>query len=386
MKMRIPLAKPEITDSDREAVLEVLRTPHLSSGPKVQEFEQAICEYTGSQYAVALNSGTSALQIAVRSLGLDAGAEVILPSFTFSALLNVILQEGLRPKFVDIDPESYNTTPELIAEAITEDTQLVIAVHTFGIPADVPGIISAISSLSRAGRPRHTVQVIEDACEALGTEVEGRKAGTLGDAGLFAFYPNKQITTGEGGVLVTSDERIARQARILRNQGRDPTLSWDDHAEIGFSYRLSDMNCALGISQLKRLEHVIERRQRLAESYDRRLQGIADVVRPPLSSVIGRISWFVYPIRLPDRFARADRDWICEVLATKGIATGRYFAPLHRQPVLQKSKVTASNLTSTESIADRVIALPFFNQLTETEIEEVCGVLEDSIYRCRRNT
>ena len=386
MKMRIPLAKPEIMDADREAVLEVLRSSQLSSGPKVQEFEQAICEYTGSQHAVALNSGTSALQIAVRSLGLDAGAEVILPSFAFSALLNVVLREGLRPKFVDIDPESYNTTPELIAAAITEDTQLVIAVHTFGIPADVPGITNAISSPSRAGRSRHTIQVIEDACEALGTEVEGRKAGTLGDAGLFAFYPNKQITTGEGGVLVTSDERLARQARILRNQGRDPTLSWEDHAEIGFSYRLSDMNCALGISQLKRLEHVIEKRQHLAESYDRKLHGINDLICPPLSNAIGRISWFVYPIRLPDRFARADRDWICESLASKGIATGRYFAPLHRQPVLQKWKENVPRLPNTESIADRVIALPFFNEITATQIQEVCTALEAVIQECRRKT
>ena len=386
MKMRIPLAKPEITDADREAVMEVLRTPNLSSGPKVQEFEQAICDYAASKHAVAVNSGTSALQIAVRSLGLDAGAEVILPSFTFSALLNVILQEGLRPKFVDIDPESYNTTPELIAAAITEDTQLVIAVHTFGIPADVPGIISAISSLSRAGRPRHTIQVIEDACEALGTEVEGRKAGILGDAGLFAFYPNKQITTGEGGVLVTSDERLARQARILRNQGRDPTLSWEDHAEIGFSYRLSDMNCALGISQLKRLEYVTEKRQHLAESYDRRLQGIADLVRPPLSSVIGRISWFLYPVRLSDRFTCADRDWICDSLASEGIATGRYFAPLHRQPVLRNCGVSTTELPNTESVADRVIALPFFNELTEAEVEQVCSELEDSIHKCLRKT
>jgi perosamine synthetase len=387
MKMRIPLAKPEITDSDREAVLEVLRTPHLSSGPKVQEFEQAICEYTGSKYAVAVNSGTSALQIVVRALGLEPGAEVILPSFTFSALLNVVLQEGLQPKFVDIDPESYNTTPELVAAAITEDTQLVIAVHTFGIPADVPGIISAISSPSRAERPRHTIQVIEDACEALGAQVEGRKAGTLGDAGLFAFYPNKQITTGEGGVLVTSDERLARLARILRNQGRDPTLSWEDHAEIGFSYRLSDMNCALGISQRKRLEHVIEKRRRLAESYDRRLQGIADLVRPPLSSVIGRISWFAYAARLSDRFTRADRGWICESLGEKGIATGKYFAPLHRQPVLRKRGVSPQpELPNTEFVADRVIALPFFNELTDVEIEEVCRALEASIHGCRRKT
>jgi perosamine synthetase len=387
MKIRIPLAKPEITDSDREALLDVLRTPHLSSGPKVQEFEQAICAYTGSKHAVAVNSGTSALQIAVRALGLDPGAEVILPSFTFSALLNVILQEGLKPKFVDIDPETCNTTPALVGAAVTKNTRLVLAVHTFGIPMDVAGMHAAVQDGgSRAGRPRHTIQVIEDACEALGAEVDGRRAGTLGDAGLFAFYPNKQITTGEGGVLVTSNERLARQARILRNQGRDTTLSWEDHAEIGFSYRLSDMNCALGISQLKRLEHVIEKRQHLAESYERRLRSVKDLICPPLSNAIGRISWFVYPIRLPDRFARADRDWICESLASKGIATGRYFAPLHRQPVLQKWKVNVPRLPNTDSVADRVIALPFFNVLTEAEIEEVCSVLDDSIYRRRRNT
>jgi dTDP-4-amino-4,6-dideoxygalactose transaminase len=387
MKMQIPLAKPEITDSDREAVLDVLRTPYLSSGPKVQEFEQAICAYTGSKHAVAVNSGTSALQIAVRALGLDPGAEVILPSFTFSALLNVILQEGLQPKFVDIDPETCNTTPALVGAAVTENTRLVLAVHTFGIPADVAGMRAAVQDGgSRSRRPRHTIHVIEDACEALGAEVDGRRAGTLGDAGLFAFYPNKQITTGEGGVLVTSNERLARQARILRNQGRDTTLSWEDHAEIGFSYRLSDMNCALGISQLKRLEHVIEKRQHLAESYECRLRSVKDLICPPLSYAIGRISWFVYPIRLPDRFARADRDWICESLASKGVATGRYFAPLHRQPVLQKWKVNVPRLPNTDSVADRVIALPFFNELTEAEIEEVCSVLDDSIYRCRRNT
>ena len=387
MKLRIPLAKPEITDSDREAVMDVLRTPHLSSGPKVQEFEQAICDYTGSKYAVAVNSGTSALHVAVLALDLEPGAEVILPSFTFSALLNVILQEGLQPKFVDIDPESYNATPELIAAAVTEKTRLILAVHTFGIPADVPGIIRAISrGPSRAGRPRHTIQVIEDACEALGAQVGGRKVGTLGDAGLFAFYPNKQITTGEGGVQVTSDERVARQARILRNQGRDPTLSWEDHAEIGFSYRLSDINCAIGISQLKRIEHLMEKRQHLAESYDRRLCRVKDLICPPLSNSIGRISWFVYAVRLSSRFTRADRDWICDSLARKGIATGKYFAPLHRQPVLRSTQVKVSSLPNTEFVADRIIALPFFNELTATEIEEVSTMLEDSIHDCRRNT
>jgi perosamine synthetase len=424
MKLRIPLAKPEITDADREAVMDVLRTPHLSMGPKVGEFEQAICDYTGSQYAVAVNSGTSALHIAVRTLGLKPGAEVILPSFTFSALLNVILQEGLRPRFVDIDPLTYNTTPDLVAAAITERTRLILAVHTFGFPVDVDALRDvALRGISRAERARHTIHLIEDSCEALGAEVRGKKAGTLGEAGLFAFYANKQITTGEGGVLVTGDEQLAVRARQFRNQGRDPSLDWHQHAEIGFSCRLSDITCALGISQLARIERTVARRQKLAESYDRELQSIGEIIRPSLSSSVGRISWFVYPVRLAGEFSRKDRDLICESLARKGIASGRYFAPLHQQPVLAHSFAKSAkgwgaqgttsppgknrtanlkgwgaqagspappdssfSLPQTEIVAERVIALPFFNELTEGEIHEVCGALEESIRELRRRT
>jgi perosamine synthetase len=387
MKFRIPLAKPEITEADREAVMEVLRTPYLSSGPKVQEFEQEICDYTGSKYAVAVNSGTSALQIAVRALQLEAGSEVILPSFTFSALLNVILQEQLTPKFVDIDPETYNTTPEMVAAAVTESARLVIGVHTFGVPVDVQSIrIMLEEKISRAGRPRRTTHLIEDACEALGAQLGTRKAGTLGEAGLFAFYPNKQITSGEGGMLVTSDERLATQARVLRNQGRDATLNWQDHSEIGFSYRLSDINCAVGISQLKRIEGVIERRQHLAEAYDHNLAGIHEIVRPRLTSGVGRISWFVYPVRLADHFTRNDRDRICDSLANKGIATGKYFAPLHRQPVLQRLNAQVPPLPKTELVADRIICLPFFNEITMGEIGDVCSTLKDAIHSCCRKT
>ena len=379
MKVRIPLAKPEITEPDRDAVLNVLRTPYLSMGPKLAEIEQAICDYTGCNYAVAVNSGTSALHIAVRALGLERGAEIVLPSFTFSALLNVILQEGLRPKFVDIDPETYNTTPELVAAAITPQTRLILAVHTFGFPVDVDGLRSV------AGQ----VHIIEDACEALGAEVGGGKAGSIGDAGLFAFYPNKQITTGEGGVLATSSEQLGSQARKLRNQGRDPNLDWLQHAEIGFSYRLSDINCALGVSQLQRIESVIERRQKLAEVYNRELANTCEVHRPPLTSKVGRISWFVYPIRLGKDFSRADRDWICESMLRKDIATGRYFAPLHLQPVLASSIGQGKSelrLPQTEFVGDRIIALPFFNELTEKEIQEVCGALAESIRELRRKT
>lgn len=399
MKIRIPLAKPEITDVDRDAVLDVLRTPYLSMGPKLAEFEQAICEYTGCKHAIAVNSGTSALQLAVRALDMERGSEVILPSFTFSALLNVILHEGLRPKFVDIDPETYNVTPELVAAAITPRTRLVLAVHTFGIPAEVKLLREVMEgtssravgphSTSLREVPRHRVHIIEDACEALGAELQGRKVGALGDAGLFAFYPNKQITTGEGGVLVTSSKQIASQARKLRNQGRDPGMDWLQHAEVGFSYRLSDINCALGISQLKRIEEIIARRQKLAEIYDRELAAMPDIRRPPLKSDVGRISWFVYPIQLTKEFTRADRDAVCESMRGKGIATGRYFAPLHLQPVFHAATWRGApklELPNTEFAADRVMTLPFFGQLTENEIQEVCGALADSIIDLRRKT
>jgi perosamine synthetase len=389
MKIRIPLAKPEITDADRDAVLDVLRTPYLSMGPKLAEFEQAICDYTGCKYAIAVNSGTSALQIAVRGLGLQRGAEVVMPSFTFSALLNVVLQEGLRPKFVDIDPNTYNVTPELVAAAITARTRLVLAVHTFGFPLDVKSVREVAQSHLNSRRPPNTIHIIEDACEALGAELRGRKVGAFADAGLFAFYPNKQITTGEGGVMVTSSEKIASQTRKLRNQGRDPDLDWLQHAEIGFSYRLSDINCALGISQLKRIEEIIARRQKLAEIYDRELAAVAGVYRPPLKSHWGRISWFVYPIRLTKEFTRADRDAVCSSMLRRGIASGRYFAPLHLQPVFVSATWRGApklGLTNTESVADRVITLPFFNDLTENEIQEVCGALAESIIGLCRKT
>ena len=380
MSLRIPLAKPEITDADREAVMAVLRTPQLSLGPKVGEFERAICDYTGSKFAVAVNSGTSALHLAVRGLGLKAGDEVIVPSFTFSAVLNVILQEGLRPRFVDIDPASYNTTPDLVAAAITERTGLILAVHTFGFPVDAVAL--------RQIADQRGIRLIEDSCEALGAEIQGRKAGTVGEAGLYAFYPNKQITTGEGGVLVTPDERLAAQARRLRNQGRDAGLGWHQHSEIGYSYRLSDINCALGISQLARIEKIIARREELAEIYDRELARVSEVVRPLLTSAVGRISWFVYPARLAEEFGAKDRDWICESLARKGIASGKYFAPLHQQPVLATH--APANVSPepprTEFVAERVIALPFFNELTEAEIQEVCGALEESIRELQRKT
>lgn len=375
-QFRIPLAKPEITDADRQAVLDVLNTSNLSFGPKLIEFENAIAAYLGVGHAVAVNSGTSALHLAFRLLNLVAGSEVILPSFAFAAPLNVLLQENLRPVFVDIDPSTLNATPELVEAAITPKTKAIIAIHTFGRPVDALKLREIVD--------HRGIFLIEDACEALGSEFQGRKAGSFGHISVLAFYPNKQITTGEGGVLVTENKERADHARRLRNQGRNPSLDWYQQTEIGFSYRLSEMNCALGLEQLKRIEEIVRRRQGLAEIYDEKLKDISEIAPPPLEIPAGRISWFAYCIQLSSNYSAKDRDAICASLASQGIATARYFAPLHLQPVAEN--IPVPSLPNTESAADRILALPFFHELTEAQIAEVCTAVKEAIQALRRKT
>jgi perosamine synthetase len=374
MNLRIPLARPDITDADREAVWEALRTPYLSMGAKLQEFEQAMCRYLGASFAVAVNSGTSALHVALRVLDIPPGSEVILPSFAFIAPLNVLLQERLTPVFVDIDPATLNTTPQAVEAAITPRTKAILAIHTFGRPV-------AAHELRKIA-DKHGLFLIEDVCEALGAEIGGKKAGTHGDVGVLAFYPNKQITTGEGGMLLTNQRALAERASRLRNQARNPSLGWYQHAEVGFSYRLSEMNCALGLSQLSRLEAFLQRRQVLAALYDRSLASVDGVVRPSLSVPEGKISWFSYVIRLDAEFADAGRDYVSDRLAHQGIVTGKYFAPLHRQPLMREF-VSPPHLPHTDYAAARVLALPFFTQLMETGVEEVCGALKAALSELR---
>ena len=376
MKVRIPLARPEITDADRMAVLAVLNTEQLSTGPQVEKFERALSAYVGVKFAVAVNSGTSALHLAVQTLRLPQGSEVILPSFAFAAPLNVVLQCGLRPVFVDVDQDTLNTTPEQIEAAITPRTSAIVAIHNFGRPVDMP----AVCTIAK----RQNLRVIEDACEALGSEVGGRKAGTFGDVSVLAFYPNKQITTGEGGVMLTNNLESANHARRLRNQGRDPALDWLQQIDAGYSYRLSDINCALGVSQLERIESVIARRLWLAELYNEKLESIPGICRPNLLSPLGRISWFCYVIQLREPFGRKHRDELCEKLLARGIGAGRYFAPLHRQPILAGAG-KESALPVTDFVADRVIALPFFNQMEEADVCEVADALKASVASLRRN-
>ena len=361
--MKIPLSAPDITEAEIEAVVAVLRTSRLSLGPVTEQFESAVAEYVSLPHAVAVSSGTAGLHLCIRALGIGEGDEVIVPSFTFIAAANAIRYERATPVFADIDPCTLNIDPQRIEEAITPRTRAIMAVHTFGVPAEMAAILEIAQ--------RHGLLVIEDACEAIGAEYRNRRAGSMGHAGVFAFYPNKQITTGEGGMVVTADPALARRIRALRNQGRYPTDDWFQHTELGYNYRISEINCALGLAQMTRLKEILLKREAVASAYDQRLQPYTDLILPALALPAGRISWFVYVVRLRSAL---NRDAIVEGLAAAGIASGRYFAPIHLQPSYARWR-TSSHLAVTEAEASRTLALPFFNQIETSAIDKVCHTL-----------
>jgi len=371
--MRIPLSAPDITDADIEAVVSVLRTPRLSIGPRMVEFEAAVAEAAGVPHGIAVSSGTAGLHLCLCALGIDKGDEVILPSFTFIAAGNAVLYQRATPVFVDIDPTTLNLDPGRLEKVITPRTRAILVVHTFGHPADLDSILDVAR--------KHGVAVIEDACEAIGAKYRGRGVGGIGDLGVFGFYPNKPITTGEGGMVVTGDSRLAETIRGLRNQGRMASDGWLDHSLLGYNYRLSELNCALGVAQMKRLSVILEAREAVAMRYAKELQSIPGVTLPLLAIEGGRLCWFVFVVRLPAEFTRADRDAICEQLTEQGIGCGRYFAPLHLQPLFAEYNNPRDDLSITEHVADRTLALPFFNCLTDAQIAEVCGSLKDAIQR-----
>jgi perosamine synthetase len=364
--MRIPLSAPDITEPEIEAVAAVLRTPHLSLGPRIVEFEASVANYIDVPHGIAVSSGTAGLHLCIRALDIGEGDEVIVPSFTFIAAANAVRYERAVPVFVDIDAQSLNMAPASIEQAITPKTRAIIVVHTFGRPADM----RPIEEIAR----RHQLVIIEDACEALGAEYEGRKVGSFGDAAVFAFYPNKQITTGEGGMVVTRRTELAARIRALRNQGRSPTDDWLQHGELGYNYRLSEINCTLGVGQMKRLETILLRREQVARIYHRHLSAITELILPSPDVPGVRISWFVYVVRLSETYTVNQRDAIVQNLREAGIGCGRYFAPIHLQPSYSGWK-TSSLLPVTESQAHRTIALPFFNRITDVEISNVCSAL-----------
>ncbi len=366
--MNLPLSCPDITDAERQAVLDVLRTPHLSLGPKLGEFEKLFAEYLGAPFTAAVNSGTSGLHLCVAALGIGSGDEVITTPFSFVASSNAALFVGARPVFVDIDPDTWNIDPSRIEAAITTRTKAILPVDVFGQPADMEPIL-------RIARSRQ-LPIIEDSCEALGAQYQGRRAGLLGDVGVFGFYPNKQLTTGEGGMVVTGNERIHRLVVSMRNQGRDDGAGWLAHARLGYNFRLSDINCALGIAQLRRFDEILERRRRVAGWYARRLEGEKRVrmqkVHPDC-----RVSPFVMVVRLDDRYTRDDRDRILEQLRGQGIGCNNYFTPIHLQPFyVERFGHRRGDYPVTEALSDRTIALPFHGLMSEDQVDEAVRALQ----------
>jgi perosamine synthetase len=366
--VRIPLSGPDITEAEIDAVAAVMRSGRLSLGPKLEEFEVALANYVGARYAVAVSSGTAGLHLMVKALGIGEGDEVIMPSFTFIAVANAVRYERAAPVFADIDAATLNLDPAAVEAAITPRTRAILAVHTFGVPAEMEKL-TAIAG-------KRGLILFEDACEALGAEWRGKKAGAFGQAGVFGFYPNKQITTGEGGAVVTNNETAAARLRSLRNQGRTPAGEWFEHAEIGYNYRLSELHAAMGIEQLRRIDAILVRRREAARWYNERLRAFPQILLPLPDLADGRISWFVYVIQLAKEFSRAQRDAVVEAMRKRGIACGRYFAPLHLQRPYQ---VAGCSLPVTESVAERTIALPFFNALSEDQIDQVCSALRECI-------
>jgi perosamine synthetase len=365
--LRIPLSAPDITESEIAAVNQVLRSDALSLGPGLVSFESAVARFCGSRHAVAVSSGTAGLHLAVRALGLGPGDEVITTPFSFVASANALVYEGARPVFVDIDPSSLGLDPARVEDALSPRTRALLVVHVFGRPAPMGELLEIAA---RRGLP-----VIEDACEAIGGRYGDRHLGTLGRLGVYSFYPNKQITTAEGGVVVTDDSELAGRLARLRNHGRDPADP-SLHAELGYNYRLSELHCALGLEQLGRLETILDRRHEIALRYHSRLSGDPDLILPDPQTDHGRPSWFVYVVRLRPRFRGDDRDWIAERLIRRGIGCGRYFPPIHLQPFYRRSLGhVEGDFPVTEQVAARTLALPFFNRLATGQVDEVCDTL-----------
>jgi perosamine synthetase len=367
MAMRIPLSRPDITEREIARVVQVLRGPHLSLGPTLHEFEDVFAAYLGRRRAVAVNSGTSGLFLSLLALGIGPGDEVITTPFTFIASATTIMMTGAKPVFVDIDETSLNMNPQRIESAITGRTRAILPVEIFGNPAG----LDAVTAIAQ----RHNLPVVEDSCEALGSSLHGRKVGAFGALSVFGFYPNKQITTGEGGMIVTDRDDLADLCISLRNQGRSGGGGWLAHERLGYNYRLSDINCALGIVQLSRLDEIKAMRRRVASWYQEILAEDNRLIVPAEADGC-EISWFVFVVRLAEDFGPGRRDAVLEEMTRQGIQVGNYFPPVHLQPfIAQQYGYAPGDFPLAESVSRRTIALPFHNRLTQDEVAIVCGTL-----------
>jgi perosamine synthetase len=363
----IPLSRPDIGPREIQAVQDVLRSGRLSIGPRLRRFEKLVARRAGRAFGIGVNSGTSGLHLCVRALGIGPEDEVITTPFTFVATANCFLYERARPVFVDIDPETYNLDPARIEQAITPRTKAIIPVEVFGNCAHFDQYEQIAA--------KHDLTLIEDSCEALGAKLNARPAGSFGQAGVFGFYPNKQITTGEGGVIVTDDAQLAQQCRAMANQGRSANRP-EDHTVLGYNYRLSELAAALGVVQVERLDELLAARRRVAAAYGRALQGIDELRLPPQPA---DASWFVYVVRLAPRMGPEDRDQLIRLLGRRGIQCQKYFKPLHLQPSLQPYLPHRPQLPIAEAIGQRTLALPFFAAMSEEQIHYVAHHLKQCL-------
>jgi dTDP-4-amino-4,6-dideoxygalactose transaminase len=403
----IPMSLPDLTEEERQAVLAVVNTPNLSMGPRINEFEEEFRRYTGCRHALGVSSGTAGLHLCIRAAGIDgskAGSQpdlVITTPFSFVASTNVILYEQAVPIFVDVDPQTGNIDPNLVRQAARDMVEGGSAAERWwprcGVPRrGVPrrgashpgGVLKAILAVDVFGQPaemdaladtarQFNLKLIEDSCEALGAEYRRRKAGMLGDYGVFAFYPNKQITTGEGGMIVTDDNQAAALMAALRNQGRAPGDTWLQHTFLGYNYRLDEMSAALGVVQMRRLEELLQKRERVAGWYLQRLEEIAGVEIPYLSPATSRVSWFVYVVRLAHG---VDRASVAARLQQQGIPVRPYFLPIHLQPYLvERFGYRVGDFPVTEDLGERGLALPFSGLMSEEQVEVVCRALQKAL-------
>ena len=387
MMKQIPMSSPDLATAEIEAVNQVLQTRYLSIGPQIAEFEERFVAYIGARHAIGVSSGTAGLHLCVIAAGVSEGDLVITTPFSFVASANVILYERAIPIFVDIDPKTLNIDPALIAEAAHDLTKggaaaqrwlppslcdspfsnlqppsSILPIHAFGQPADM----DPINTVAR----EYDLAVIEDACEAVGAEYKGRRVGTLGDVAVFAFYPNKQVTTGEGGMIVTDRDDWDALFRSLRNQGRDVFDAWLNHTRLGYNYRLDEMSAALGLAQLGRIEELLAKRERVAGWYNERLADVEGVHIPYVAPTTTRMSWFVYVIRLASEI---DRNAVMAALEEQGIPSRPYFTPIHLQPFYREMfGYSEGNFPITEAVARSALALPFSSVMTEEQVEYVC--------------
>lgn len=366
----LPLARPEIGEREEQLVLEVLRSGVLSLGPMLARFEREFGEWLGTPHCSAVSSGTAGLHLAVRACGIKRGDEVVTSPLSFIASANAIVYEGATPVFADIDPATLNIAPENAAAAVTDRTTGLLPVHIFGYPA-------AMEQIEALADDRE-LWIVEDACEALGgVHADGRRVGARGHFAVFGFYPNKQLATGEGGMVACPNASAKTLIDSERNQGRAPDMGWLDHDRLGFNYRLSDVAAAIGVAQLEKLDAMLAARERAAAWYNERIAALEGVTAPCPDAGGDRRGWFVYVVQLPPG---SERDEVLRTLAAAGVASKPYLPTIHLQPYYrERFGYAPGDFPVAEDIAARSLALPFFPSITEQEVDRAVSALERAL-------